>query len=478
MKVDKGIPKAGLILFEAKWFLDLGIGKEGSSIGDLGALLKKEIAKIESSLKSKINLINPGIIFNIESAGKALDVFKKEKVDLVIVCFLTWSEDAALIEILKNIGDIPILYWEYMTGFYTTKQYSPLELYHNCGIVGALQGSGSIKRFNKKFKLVIGEANNDQTISEIISFAKASKVKNVLKDSTIGLLPFRNDQMKSTYMDEYLILKKIGMLLNILTIAELKEESLKMKDDVIRDFMEWNKKSFKLDKNVRDKDFFQASRVSLALSNIYIKYKLDALALNDVCDELHRNIGLRPCLYPEIYNEIGAVIGLEGDIACTMAMYILYLFTGQPVGFTEILNFNPEEGTMNAGHPGPYNPLLAKSNKEVTIVPDVEYMDSDFEYANSATLELIGAPGRVTLVNLLDIGENIQMIVSSGTSLGGPKRLTAFPHFCIKTDVPVLEFLEKVIRAGSTQHFAVVHADITRELIELGSILNLEIIKI
>jgi hypothetical protein len=184
VKVDKGIPKAGLILFEAKWFLDLGIGKEGSSIGDLGALLKKEIAKIESSLKSKINLINPGIIFNIESAGKALDVFKKEKVDLVIVCFLTWSEDAALIEILKNIGDIPILYWEYMTGFYTTKQYSPLELYHNCGIVGALQGSGSIKRFNKKFKLVIGEANNDQTISEIISFAKASKVKNVLNHWT------------------------------------------------------------------------------------------------------------------------------------------------------------------------------------------------------------------------------------------------------------------------------------------------------
>lgn len=105
-------------------------------------------------------------------------------------------------------------------------------------------------------------------------------------------------------------------------------------------------------------------------------------------------------------------------------------------------------------------------------------MDSDFEYAGSATLELIGAPGRVTMINLLDTGEEIQMIVSKGLSLGGQKRLTAFPHFCIKTDVPVIEFLEKVIRAGSTQHFAVVHADIIGELFDLGNIMNLKIVQI
>ncbi|MCL5070479.1 MAG: hypothetical protein M1308_06230 [Actinobacteria bacterium] len=478
MKINNKIPKAGLVLFEAKWFLDLGIGEKGGKIGDLGTLLKKEIDKIENSLKENINLINPGIIFDIGSAREALDNFKKEKVDLIIVCFLTWAEDAAWIEVLKNIGDIPILYWEYMTGFYTTKQYSALELYHNSGIVGALQGSGSIKRFNKKFKFVIGEANNDLVISDIVSFANASKVKNILKNSTIGLLPFRNDQMKSTCMDEYLLLKKTGMLLQILTIAELKEEGSKLEDNVIKEFMEWNKNSFKLDKNINEKDFFQASKITLALANMYIKYKLNALALNDVCDELHRNVGLRPCLYPEIYNEIGAVIGFEGDIACTLAMYLLYLFTKRPIGFTEILNFNPQEGTINAGHPGPNNPLLAQSYKDITIVPDVEYMDSDYENANSATLELIAAPGRVTMVNMLDIGDDIQMIVSSGTSLGGHKRLTAFPHFCIKTDVPVLEFLERVIKAGSTQHFAVVHEDVIKELMDLCNILDFKVVKI
>ncbi|MCL4417978.1 MAG: hypothetical protein M1365_15055 [Actinobacteria bacterium] len=478
MKINNMIPKAGLLLFEAKWFLDLGIGEKDGRIGDLGTLLKQEIDKIENSLKEDMNLINPGIIFDIGSAREALDNFKKEKVDLIIVCFLTWAEDAAWIEILKNIGDIPILYWEYMTGFYTAKQYSALELYHNSGIVGALQGSGSIRRFNKKFKFVIGEANNDLVMSKIVSFANASKVKNILKNSTMGLLPFRNDQMKSTCMDEYLLLKKTGMLLQILTIAELKEEGSRLKDNVIKGFMEWNRNSFKLDKNINERDFFQASKITLALANMYIKYKLNALALNDVCDELHRNVGLRPCLYPEIYNEIGAVIGFEGDIACTLAMYMLYLFTKKPIGFTEILNFNPQENTVNAGHPGPNNPLLAQSYKDITIVPDVEYMDSDYENANSATLELIAAPGKVTMVNILDIGDNIQMIVSSGISLGGHKRLTAFPFLLNLLMLPVLEFLEKVIKAGSTQHFAVVHADVIEELIDLCNILDFKVVKI
>lgn len=478
MKEKNEIPKAGLLLFEAKWFLDLGIGDEGGSIGDLGSLLKKEISKIENSLKKKINLVNPGIIFDINSAGKAIDLFQKEKVDLIIVCFLTWAEDAAWIEILKNIGEIPILYWEYMTGFYTTGQYTALELYHNSGIVGALQGSGSIKRFGKKFKLVIGEAGDEKIISAIVSFAKAAMVKSTLKKSIMGLLPFRNDQMKVTCMDEYLLLKKTGMLLQILTIAELKEESLKIGENKVKDFMDWNINSFKLDKKVNERDFLQASRISLAMAVLYVKYNLDALALNDVCDELHRNVGLRPCLYPQVYNKIGAVIGFEGDISCTLGMYMMYLFTKRPIGFTEILNFNPGEGTINAGHPGPNNPLLAESCTEITIVPDVEYMDSDFEYANSATLELIAAPGKVTMVNLLDTGEEIQMILSSGNSLGGRKRLTAFPHFCIKTDVPVLEFLEKVIKAGSSQHFAVVHEDIIDEFIDLAGMMDFKIIRI
>jgi L-arabinose isomerase len=471
-------PRAGLVLFEAKWFLDLGIGKAGGSVGDLGTLLQNEIKKIDDALKGKIDLINPGIIFNIESAKKAMDLFQKEKADLLIICFLTWAEDMAWIEILKNIKDMPILYWEYMSGFYTSGQYTPLQLYHNSGIVGALQGSGSLKRFGKKFKLVVGEAADKEKISQISSFANAAMVKNILSESIMGLLPFRNDQMKSTVMDEYLLIKKTGMLLQMLTLAELKEESMKVSNEEIKDFVSWNKSSFNLDSLITERDFNQAARVTLAMSNIYFKYGLDALALNDVCDELHKSVGLRPCLYPKRYNDSGAVIGFEGDISCTLAMYSMYLLTKKPVGFAEILNFNPAEGTVNAGHPGPNNYLLASSKKEINIVPDIEYMDSDFEYANSATLEMIAKPGAVTMVNLLDTGDDIQIILARGNSLGGQKRLPAFPHFCIKTDVPVLEFIEKIIKSGCTQHFAIVHEDIINELIELGRILDFKIVQI
>jgi L-arabinose isomerase len=478
MGINTNLPKAGLVLFEANWFSDLGIGESGSSMGDLNSLIKHDKEKILSGLKKIVNVVYPGSVHDMETANTALEVFKTEKVDVIIFCYVTWSEDLTLIEMLKNIREIPVIYWQFLTGFYTSGKYAPIELYHNCGVVGSLQGSASLKKFGKKFKLVIGEAGDSAAMAKIASYSKAAMVKSVLKNSTIGLLPFRNDQMRGTIFDEFMILKKTGLLLQMITLAELKNESRNIESRQTEEFIKSNKKLFKIDKNLNERDYMQAARVSLAMSNLYIKYKLNALALNDVSYELHGIIGLRPCLYPGIYNEIGAIIGLEGDVGVTIAMYILHLLTQKPVSFTEVLNYNPSGNTLNAGHPGPSNPMLASSGKSVTVVPDIEYMNSNDKYKYSGALEFIGAPGPVTMINMLDTGETIQMVVSSGTSLGGEIRVSHIPHFCIKMNVPVFEFLEKAINAGTTQHFAVVHGDLINNLEDLAGIMNFDIIVI
>ncbi|MCL5985125.1 MAG: hypothetical protein M1371_00995 [Actinobacteria bacterium] len=472
------LPRAGLLLFEAQWFIDLKIGDKNGTIGDLGAQLEKEIARIEETLHGKVNLTNPGIVFDINGCAKAIELFKKEKVDCIIACFLTWAEDKAWIKFLVENGDIPLLYWGYTTGFFTTKQMTPLELYHNSGVVGTLQGSGSLKRFGRKFKFVLGSPSDEAVIQEIVRFANTARVVKKINQSAIGLLPFRNDQMKATCVDEYLLLKKIGARMQFLTLAELKEEGNRITEKQINDFIDENRRKYNISPDMRERDFREAARYSLAMSNMYVRYGLDALAINDVCDELHRTIGLRPCLYPEIYHEINAVIGLEGDVLCTLAMLILNLLTGNPVGFTEIFNFNPKETTVNAGHPGPVNPRIADREVDITIVPDLEYMDGPYEFPYSAAFELIGAPGRITMINILDIGENLQMIVSSGESIGRHLRITGFPHYCIRTDIPVEKYIEKIVLAGCTQHFAVVHGDMRKEAALLAELMSIEFITV
>jgi L-arabinose isomerase len=199
---------------------------------------------------------------------------------------------------------------------------------------------------------------------------------------------------------------------------------------------------------------------------------IDGLALSDLNPELHEVMGLRPCLYPEALAKSNKVVGNEGDIGCTTAMYILQRLAEKPVMFTEIFNYDKEDNTIVAGHAGPANYLLAESDNKVTITPDYELMDATSDISG-VWMEFIGKPGRVTLLNFICTLDSFQFTILGGESLGGNIRVEGYPHYYIKIDPDITEFLKSCAASGVSNHWAVVNGDVREELGYLAHMLGI-----
>jgi L-arabinose isomerase len=85
--------------------------------------------------------------------------------------------------------------------------------------------------------------------------------------------------------------------------------------------------------------------------------------------------------------------------------------------------------------------------------------------------------GHVTLLSLFADVERFKLVVARGTALAGPDKLEGSPHAVIRLATPLPTFFERVIRTGSTQHWALVHDDVVPALRCLAEILGLDFVE-
>ncbi len=89
-------------------------------------------------------------------------------------------------------------------------------------------------------------------------------------------------------------------------------------------------------------------------------------------------------------------------------------------------------------------------------------------------MEFVGKPGRVTILNLICTMDNFQFTILGGESLGGSPRLDGYPHYYIKIDPPVLDFIKSNAKNGVSHHWAVVNGDVRDELSYLADMLKVK----
>ncbi len=76
------------------------------------------------------------------------------------------------------------------------------------------------KRLGKEFSFAFGSYEDAKAINKIVAFGKAAKVARDLRQATIGVLPYRCDQMTGTYVDEFRLKKEIGPELKYVSISD------------------------------------------------------------------------------------------------------------------------------------------------------------------------------------------------------------------------------------------------------------------
>jgi L-arabinose isomerase len=462
-------PKIGLLLMTAEWFSKIG-AHEGP-FQDLNDLLNADANSIEEILSKDLEVINPGVLATKKQIQSAIELFKIEQIDLLVLCQITWGEDRLIIEALQMMPNKPVLLWCYSPFKRLPEQLSMLDLFRGSGPVGSVQASGPLKRFGRKFGFAFGSYTDKNAIRKIVAFSRAAKVANDLKDVVIGVLPYRCDQMSGTYIDEFRLKREMGPELKYVSSHDYLESCKNVKVIEVEKFVDYLKNNFKIAKNTTNKGLMKSARASIGLAKLVKKYDFDALAIEDVGDELHRVVGLRPCLdYYDLFER--SVVSMEADIGGAVALLILKMLTGKTPMYTEIFTFDESDNCILMGHAGIHNASsLVKNKEDIFIEPDGEYVESE---PDSAWMRFRVREGQVTILSVFCDVERFKLVISKGEILGGKEKLLGSPHAYVKIDKPLGEFFENIIRSGMTQHFAIIHDEIVDELMSLADILNLD----
>jgi len=462
-----------LLLLTAEWFAQ--IGATGGSFADLPRMLDEDASKMEAALSAELEVICPGVLAKPWQVDAAVEHFKQVDIDLIVACQITWGEDRLILRAVEALPATPLFLWCYAPFRRLPDQLTMLDLFRGSGPVGALQASGPLKRLGKSFGFTFGSYEDEGAIRQIVAYAKAAKVARDLRGVRIGVLPYRCDQMTGTYVDEFRLKKEIGAELAYISTYDYRTICEQIPDEQVDAFVAELKATYRITDNTTEAGLAAGARVSIGMAEVAKRYGLDAIAIEDVSKELHRMMGLRPCLYvPELFER--AVVSMEAEVGGAVALLMLRWLSGKAPMYTEVFAVDVEEDCLLMGHAGIHDAVhLVDSKDDILIEPDGEYVESE---PDSAWMRFRAKDGHVTLLSVFCDVERFKLAISSGQAIGGEPKLLGSPHAYVRLETPLAEFFEKTIRSGMTQHWALVHDDVVDRLLALADIAGLDRIEV
>lgn len=466
--------KVGVLMFGSERFKKLGVGLQQGSYEER----KHEDSSLTlGQLKELFTVVFPGIVYSKEDIQQAIDSFFIQKVDFIIVEFLSWSEDFAWIRFLRDMPEIPIVFInpvkKKVSFQSTTDENDFIDFLCSGTLVGSMQASGSIPRIGRnKIKIVIG--SREEIIDQIIVFSKAAKTKRILLQSKFGLLANYNDLMWSTYIDPYNLFAKIGPELQYIAYSTYSDEISLVSDGDTKLYQDELVSLYKVGKEVDPVQFFESVRASIALARLIKENDIDGMIFNDLDPAMFKLVGLRPGFYHPSINNRSSVLVPEADTGACVMMYVLKQISGKHVNFIEPFHIEYADNTFAGGHAGPIDYNDPNHLQNVIISRDVRFAKSNYKYAGAPFAWYRISPGRKTMAHFSEINGKYKLVCCLVDSLDGKHILESYSHSIFKPLIPVKEFFNKILTIGTTQHFAIVDGNFLEELKVFAEIMEFE----
>lgn len=466
--------RAGLLLIASPRFKTLGEDLTGGTYHDRKG---GEVKEIIYSLQKEIHVTFPGIIYTREEMQQAMDLFIAEKVDFVIAEFLSWAEDFGWVRFLRDMPELPVLFVnpvkEKVTFENTLDENDFIDFLCSGTLVGSLEASGSINRIGRKgIRIVMG--SRKEVYDQILRFSKAAKVRNVLKQANFGLLANYNELMWSTYIDPYNFFTRVGPEIKFISYSTLSKEINGITDSQTRIYQNELKAKYKVMNDVDPDLFLESVRASLGIAQLTECLEIDAMVFNDVDPAMFELIGLRPGFYHPSLNSNLSVLVPEADMGAGMITFILKLMSGKHVNFIEPFHIEEAYNTFAGGHAGPNDHTDPNYTENVLITRDVRFAKTKYKYAGAPFAWYRIPAGRKTMAQFIECNNTYKLICTLVDSLEGEHLFASYSHSIFRPLIPVKEFFQKILKIGTTQHFAIVDGDYRFELSALAEIMEFE----
>ncbi len=456
MPEDTSRPTIGLVPAAAGWFWEVGLqSTTAQATSPAHRQLLADLADVQRALGERLDIKAASIVNSEQSAAEAAELLGAARLDLLVLCHLMWCEDPPLVALLKALPNVPVLQWCYVPEPGIPDRMDPHELFRRSGPAGVLQFAPGLAAIRPRWHFCLGSAREEGVLEIIADAAWAERAAARLRSLRVGLLPARCEVMSDVYLDELALTSRLGPRVRHISVAAFWELASGIPEPEVRHYVAWLEGHFP-QRELEPKALLAAARVSLALARLPAHFGINALAIQDLDEELHRRAGVRPCLtVPGMFDD-GFSVGMEGDVLQAVACWALRQLTQRPAMFIEIFTCDLEHNALVVGHAGVHDLAMAAPGS-VTLTPDYEYQHSGG--LGGAWMEFHGLPGPVTLTQFILREGDLTLLAVPGVSLPTSGKVVGFPSLHVQLSLPLAAFMERAIRLRAGHHWALAYGD-------------------
>jgi L-arabinose isomerase len=449
--------------------------------GLLDALLAKQAVFIAKVHKHEVEVIDFGLIDNVEKAYALAAELKAAKLDLIFCDMLTYATSSTFGTIIKTV-DVPIvlvaLQPDDALDYENASTYQQL---YNDDICSLPEFAGVAVRMGKAVpEMIIGTLQGDQQADAAISeCCRIAKVLHDVKTARIGHIGHPIEAMLDMHTDFTMVTSHFGAHIIQCEAHEIVSQYQKIsikeintsKSRILDFFDTPDPVSDPISEKLKADDLETSARVTVALQKFVEEKKLDGLAYyyEGKAGSETQLVMANLIVGNSLLTGAGFPMCGESDIKTCLAMLIMDRL-GIGGSFAEFHPVDFKEGFVLVGHDGPHNIAIAEGRP---VLRSLKKYHGKPGYGAGVEFKIKEGP-----ITMLSISSNyhgkFKFVIAEGESVKGPIPPTGNTNTRGYFKPDVRTFLERWIKEGPTHHFALGVGHHARTIKKIANYLNIE----
>lgn len=433
----------------------------------------KKNSEIDISVPD-MQLTEGGLVRSEKDSEKVVELFKKEKIDALLIIAITYGDEKSIFSIVEEFCDIPVILFAIKDPEIPNNEY-----FKSAASCGAIPMSFGLHR--RKIKFIFGgivDVEDKKFSDNIASFIKVSKAVKKFRKARIGMIGQRQDSFEVCAVNEGLMIEKYKQRIIPLNLIDLQNDIEKIKDNdndvtrIIDDIVSKSECSFKRE------DLSKIAKLELIMLNYAKDYGLDAFTFQ-CWTAAQEHLGITPCLINGRITNLGYPVSCEGDVYGALSMLLQRELAAKeqknPLLLDLLMPHPKEENLFLVWHCGNASILTKNDDQVAKISSHCPFGDIFGLEKGVATLEFMFKSGIITINRLVEHSGVFKLLSVVGNMVKRPDRIRgAWSWVEVKDRNKMYDI---IFREGFTHHISVIQEDISSHLEDLCKFLDFELIK-
>jgi L-arabinose isomerase len=432
--------------------------------------------------KLPMEIIDAGLVDNMDKAAAAGALFKKEDVGLLFLHISTYALSSTVLPIVRSVrAPVVILNLQ-------PQRSIDFEAFNRIGDAGKMTGewlancqacsvpeiSSVLIRSGIEFHIVTGYLDDEEAWREIHAWMEASRVAAMLEKSRFGILGRYYGGMLDVYTDLTRMSAVFGSHFELLEMCELKRIRDGIPEGKVAGKLGQFDRVFEVSAECPASELRRAALTSCAMDELIehrglggFAYYYEGTPGND-----YENIATSLIAGNSLLTANHVPVAGECEVKNVLAMKILDCFDAGG-SFSEFYGLDFKDDIVLLGHDGPAHFAIAEGR--VGLVPLPVYHGKP---GKGLSIQMTVRHGPVTLLSVVEGREGVFLLAAEGESVEGPVFNIGNTNSRYRFALPAGDFINRWSMAGPAHHCAVGTGHVARKIEKLAAILGIECVKI